>query len=285
MKFSRIIPLLALMVLALSCSKEESVERKKETGNNGSLLVKVTMQSPGTNYTIVTTLEYDDNKKLIKTKQSIDGKVNAAYGIEEDIFHRDNNGMIKQIIAEVKIYDDEDAFQGKYTQTMNLFLSSADRYKYGIRTLTMDTDDPITDSIAYTYNDKGRIVLVNIFRKDIGSSTYERDQVTGYNYDAKGNLSTMAIQFDVNDQDPPQVLNFEYNDKFSPMNFGDEALLNGFIMEGLSSPYCLTGVSDLTEPDNTWTISYEYNELNKPVKGVYKNPVTDEKINYSYFYE
>ena len=43
-----------------------------------------------------------------------------------------------------------------------------------------------------------------------------------------------------------------------------------------------TGYGVLNPPQ---VINFQYNDLNKPVKGEYSNPVTQQKISYSYFYQ
>lgn len=277
--------MLALMVLAFSCSKEESFERRNSgQDNDGPLLVKVTMQYPGASYTSVTTLAYDNNKKPVNIKSEIEGEIDEPYMEQEIVYHRNNKGVIESLVQIEETYDESGNLLLKESATLNLHFTGDGQYMYGIRTFSGSAGEK--DSIIYTYNGKGHIAQVKVLGKDPNSNIYADEQVTAYTYDEKGNISIMTIQFaDYGVLNPPQIINFQYNEKLSPMNFGDEALLNGFIMDGLNSPHCLTGISDITEPDNTWNMSYEYNDLKKPVKGVYHNPVTQEKINYSYFYQ
>lgn len=286
MKFFRLTPLLALMVLALSCSKEESFEKKKsDTDKEGPLLVKVTMQYVGVSYTSVVTLAYDNNRKLVNVKNKIEGQVDEPFMEQESVYYRNSKGAVERLVDIGNIYDEDRNLLLKDSVVLELHLTGNGQYLNGIRTSLNISGAKVKDSLIYTYNSKGRIAQVKILRKDLHSNEYADEQVTAYTYDEKGNITIMTILFAVNGQDPPQVINFAYNDKLSPMNFGDEAFLNGFVMDGFNSPHCLTGITDLTEPDNSWNMSYEYNNLNKPVKGVYNNPVTQEKINYSYFYQ
>lgn len=286
MKIFQIIQILALIILACSCTKEQSFERKSEQEENkGPLLVKVTVQAPGSTYTVINNFEYDDNKRLIKMKYEYDGKVNAIHSVDETNYMRDQNGMIRSIIGQSIIYDENETFLEKYNLTTNLVSTTQGQYKFGIRTLSNSFNEKITDSISYTYNNKERIAVTDVFRKDPNSSEYQRDQISTYLYDEKGNISSITIKFSINGQDPPQVLNFQYNDKLPAANWGDETLLDGFFMAGFSSPNNLIAISDLSEPEENWNISYEYNSLNKPEKGVYYNPVTEEKLFYSYFYQ
>ncbi len=285
MKFFRLTPLLVLMVLALSCSKEESFEKKKsDTDKEGPLLVKVTMQSVGVSYTSVVTLAYDNNRKLVNVKNKIEGQVDEPFMEQESVYYRNGKGIIERLVDIGNIYDEDRNLLLRDSVVLDLYLTGIEQYLYGIRTSLNTSGAKVKDSIIYTYNSKGRIAQVKILRKNPYSNEYADEQITAYAYDDKDNITIMTIQFAVNGQDPPQVINFSYNDKLSPMNFGDEAFLNGFVMDGFNSPHCLIGINDLTEPDNSWNMSYEYNDLNKPVKGVYNNPVTQEKINYSYFY-
>lgn len=282
--------LLALLTGVLfftSCSKEASFEKKKANINDkGPLLVKVTMQPDGATYTGVITLTYDNNKKLVNIKSELEGEVDEPYIEQEIVYSRNSEGVIERLVQIEDIYDEDGNFMLKDSVALTLYLTGSGQYRHGIRISFNINNDQVRDSIIYTYNDKERIAQVKVLRKLPGSNVYADEQVTGYTYDEKGNISVMMIQFaDYGVLNPPQAISFQYNDKLSPMNFGNEALLNGFIMDGLNSPHCLTGISDVTEPDHSWNMSYEYNDLNRPVKGVYNNPVTQEKMNYTYFYQ
>lgn len=278
--------LLTGILFFISCSKEESFEKKRaDIDDKGPLLVKVTMQPAGASYTMAAILAYDNNKRLVNIKDKLEGEIDEPYAEEESVYYRNATGMIERMVGIVNIYDENGDLQERDSVVLNLNFTADGQYTYGLRTVLFSSNNPVMDSIAYSYNDKGRIALVDVFRKDAYSSGYEREQTTGYNYDEKGNISTMTIMFADNGQDPPQVIGFQYNDKLSPMNFGDEALLNGFALEGLNSPHCLTSIRDLSEPDISWEMSYEYNDFNKPAKGVYNNVLTQEKINLTYFYQ
>lgn len=280
--------LLALLtgtLFFISCSKEKSFEKRKTDKNNGPLLIKVISQSTGVSYAAVTTFGYDSQKRLVNLKNVFEGDVNEPYIEQESRYYRNAKGLIERLVDVWDIYDEDGNFQSKDSIALNLHFTSGGEYTYAIRTFLQSPDDWTRDSIVYAYNDKGRIVLVNIFRMDANTNVYTGEQTTMYTHDEKGNIATMTIKFSDNGQDPPQIISFQYNDKLSPMNFGDEALLTGFALEGLNSPHCLSGVSDPSEPDASWEMSYDYNDFNKPSKGVYSNTVTQEKINLTYFYQ
>jgi hypothetical protein len=276
--------LLTGIFVFISCSKEESFEKRNtDTDEKGPMLVKVTMQPVGATYTNVITLAYDNHKRLMNIKDKLEGEIDEPYVEEESVYYRNAAGMIERMVGILNVYDENNSLQERDSVALNLHFTAGGQYTYGLRTVSFSSNS-VTDSIAYSYNDKERIALVDIFRKDAYSS-YEREQTTRYNYDEKGNISTMTIMFADNGQDPPQVIAFEYNDKLSPMNFGDEALLNGFVLEGVNSPHCLTSIHDVSEPDISWEMSYDYNDFNRPAKGVYNNTLTQEKINLTYFYQ
>ena len=280
--------LLALLTGALfiiSCSKEESFEKRKSDNNNVPLLTKVISQSTDVSYSAVTTFGYDSEKKLVNVKNGFEGDVSEPYIEQESRYYRSGKGLIERVVDIWDIFDEDGNFQSKDSIVLSLHSTSGGQYTYGIRTFLHSPNDWTRDSIIYSYNDKGRMVLVNIFRMDFNTNVYRGEQTTMYTHDGKGNIATMTIKFSANGQDPPQVISFRYNDKLSPMNFGDEALLTGFAMEGLNSPHCLSGVSDPSEPDASWEMSYDYNDFNKPARGVYSNTVTQEKINLTYFYQ
>lgn len=283
-------PKLLLTVLSgilffISCSKEKSFEKIKADTNNGPLLIKVISQSTDASYASVTTFGYDSRKRLINLKNEFEGAVNEPYIEQEYRYYRNAKGFIERMVDVWDIFDEAGNFLSRDSVVLSLHGTSDGKYVYGIRTFLHSPDDWTKDSIVYSYNDKGRIALINIFRMDSNSNAYTGEQTIMYTHDGKGNIATMTIKFSANGQDPPQVISFRYNDKLSPMNFGDEALLNGFALEGLNSPYCLSGINDPSEPDASWEISYDYNDFNKPATGVYSNTVTQEKINLTYFYQ
>lgn len=279
--------LLTGMLFFISCSKEESFEKKKaDDDNKGPLLVKTTMQPSGASYLVTATFKYDDKKRLLNVKNDYEGIVNEPYSEQESSFIRNDKGMINTITDIWNVYDEDNNLLWRDSVALNLNFTPEGKYTYGIRVF-LDTDNKkISDSIAYEYNSKGRISQVKIFRKTGDNAEYKDFQNTGYAYDEKENITTMTIRFFENDPDPQQVLNFQYNDKISPMNFKDEALLNGLLMEGGNTPHCLTGIRDLTAPENNCDISYdEYNKFEKPVKATYIYLSTQEKVNYTYFYQ
>lgn len=286
----KLLYLLLLQVLVLSifsCSKEESFERRRVSDEkNDPLLVKMTTQPAGFNYTMVTHLEYDNNRKLIRLNSVFEGEVDELHKTDESKYIRNSDGMIKQIISEQKLYDEDGKYLGKDSMTMNLFVNTLKQYEYGIISFVFASNEIQTDSIKYTYNEKGRISRVEVYSKPDNTADYVPSQLTNYTYDENENIIKMIIEFTENVQDPPQVLNLKYNTNPSPMNMGDEALLQGFLVPfALFSPNCLIELTDLTERDNTWNITYEYNDLNKPTKGIFSNPVTNEVLNYTYFYQ
>lgn len=286
MNFSRIIPALALMMLALSCSKEESFERRRaEDDPKGMLLVKVTQQSAGASYTGVNTLTYDENKKLIHIAGKIEGKMDGPYTVEDNIYFRNQRGDIDSILSIGTTYDRNGNIVQRDSTLIELHYTDNGQYIYGIMTFADDNHNVIKDSVVYTYDSKGRITQVKAMIKLNDNPVFHNFQVSTYAYDDKGNVSVMTVVFAENGQDPPQVLRFQYNDKLSPFDLGNEGKLFGFMTPGLDSPNGLINILD-SEEDGSWDISYEeFNSANKPLKAVWTNLVTLEKINYTYYYQ
>ena len=184
MKFFRLTPLLTLMVLALSCSKEESFEKKKsDTDKEGPLLVKVTMQSVGVSYTSVVTLAYDNNRKLINIKNKVEGKVDEPFMEQESVYYRNSKGVIERLVDIGNIYDEDRNLLLKDSVVLELHLTGNGQYLYGIRTSLNISGAKVKDSIIYTYNSKGRIAQVKILRQDPNSNEYADEQITVYTYD------------------------------------------------------------------------------------------------------
>lgn len=278
---------LPAILLFVSCSKESSFEKRKDNPDEtGPLLIKTTTQSSAASYTIATTFSYDAQKRLLNLKNNYEGTINEPYAEQETSFIRNNKGAVTTIFDIWNIYDEDDILTLQDSITLNLNVTAEGKYTYGIRAFLDPDNKTIRDSIAYGYNGKGRINKVEIFRKKGNANFYEAFQKTDYTYDENSNITITTIRFFENIQDPVQEISFTYNDKIAPMNFKDEALLSGFFMEGFNSPHCLTGIKDITAPDNNWTIKYdEYNKAEKPVKATYTNLTTQEKINVAYFYQ
>src|SRR5690606_26625673 len=121
---------------------------------NDPLLVKMTTQPAGFNYTMVTHLEYDNNRKLIRLNSVFEGEVDELHKTDESKYIRNSDGMIKQIISEQKLYDEDGKYLGKDSMTMNLFVNTLKQYEYGIISFVFASNEIQTDSIKYTYNEK-----------------------------------------------------------------------------------------------------------------------------------
>lgn len=285
MNLSKVFPVLAFIVIAMSCSKEESFERERSGDKKEMLLVKVTQEPVGESYKGVNTLSYDNNGKLIHYINKIEGKVDGPYSEGEEIYYRNDKGNIDSILSIAKGYDED----GKLVETdsvlVKLYTSNTGEYKYGISFFEDDDGNRYLDSLVYTYDNSGRIVQVRLLLKMNNSLNYVDYQTSTYSYDDNGNVSALAIKFFGNNQDPPQMLTFGYNDSLSPFDLGNDGRLMGFISLGINSRNGLVSITD-SEDGAVWQINYdEFNSEKKPVKALWTNLTTQEKINYTYYYQ
>lgn len=285
MNLSKVFPVLAFIVIAMSCSKEESFERERSGDKKEMLLVKVTQEPVGESYKGVNTLSYDKNGKLIHYINKIEGKVDGPYSEGEEIYYRNDKGNIDSILSIAKGYDED----GKLVETdsvlVKLYTSNTGEYKYGISFFEDDDGNRYLDSLVYTYDNSGRIVQVRLLLKMNNSLNYVDYQTSTYSYDDNGNVSALAIKFFGNNQDPPQMLTFGYNDSLSPFDLGNDGRLMGFISLGINSRNGLVSITD-SEDGAVWQINYdEFNSEKKPVKALWTNLTTQEKINYTYYYQ
>ncbi len=285
MNLSKVFPVLAFIVIAMSCSKEASFEREMSGDKKEMLLVKVTQEPVGASYKGVNTLSYDKNGKLIHYINKIEGKVDGPYSEGEEIYYRNDKGNIDSILSIAKGYDED----GKLVETdsvlVKLYTSNTGEYKYGISFFEDDDGNRYLDSLVYTYDNSGRIVQVRLLLKVNNSLNYVDYQTSTYSYDDNGNVSALAIKFFGNNQDPPQMLTFGYNDSLSPFDLGNDGRLMGFISLGINSRNGLVSITD-SEDGAVWQINYdEFNSEKKPVKALWTNLTTQEKINYTYYYQ
>lgn len=288
MNVCKVSPVLLLIVIAMSCSKEESFERFDPNDNKKEemLLVKVTQQPVGASYMGINLLTYDENQRLIHIVGKIEGKVDNPYMLEENTYFRNQRGDIDSILSVGVTYDKNGNSVRRDSTLTRLYSKGDGQYVYGILTFIDEDQNVIKDSLVYTYDNNRRIIQVKVMTKfNNNPPDYDDFQVTTYDYDERGNVSVMTILFAENDQDPPQVVKFKYNDKPSPFDIGNEGKLLGFLTQGLDSPNGLINVLD-SEEEGSWEISYDqFNGAGKPLKALWTNLTTQEKINYTYYYQ
>lgn len=272
--------------LFASCSKEASFERISERPSDKELLVKFVAKAEGASDSVVTTFAYNSNKRLTNVFSTTVGMVSGQYSESETKYYRDNKNRITRIESVQKTRD-INTVQYADSLIYNVYFDDAGHYTYAIREVQDEPGKPILDSIAYKYDEKGRIGSVVAWRKDeLNGNRIFEFQKTIYTYDGRGNIVVMSITFkdNINTSDPAQILNLSYGDKSSALNLGADGLLEGFIAYGLNSP---NNVVLVDNPDihQRYSYTYEFNANGMPVKSVETDMLSNKTTSISYYYK
>ncbi|MBX2924658.1 MAG: hypothetical protein KF746_20820 [Chitinophagaceae bacterium] len=279
---SLLIMLLGTLLL-FSCSKESSLERDTDEPPvpEGGLLAKMVSKEDGGTDSTVATFFYDSEKRLSKINNLVidvsDLNVETEYR-----YYRNSAGLVERYVEFGRFLDKgnpvlEDSVVG-------IIHNNGTQYTYSVFRGFDLGGDPFSDSAVYAYNNNGQLTDYKLYDVDTDDIEFVSHHTT-YARDAKGNISIITMEFkdDSQTNDPPQVISLQYDDKVSAMNFGTDMLLTGFFMPGLCSPSNEVRYEDPSE-DDAFTIVYEYNNLNKPVKAVQTHLLSGKKATVNYYY-
>jgi hypothetical protein len=274
--------LMAMMILVVSCSKEESLETGGSGGSGGgggtggggvtgAKLVKIS-----SDFVLIPTIEftYDASNRLIKytNKQDLGGG-NTISG--QTKVTRDGAG---RVIREVGIDD----FTGDSSVTVYVYQNATDRkVKYGI-----DGEDgsPFRDSLIFSYTGD-LCTKITFYTSTNSGADYDLYSELTYRYDSRNNVveATESIS-DGSALVLAAKYGYEYDTKVNPVYFRDDMLLlNSDLL--FNSPNNATKLSfTVFDPNITiaQTVSYQYRSDNKPSKANGNYSGAPYTINYTY---
>jgi hypothetical protein len=145
-----------------------------------------------------------------------------------------------------------------------------------------------TDSIAYDYNDAGRIRQTETFQRE-GSGGYRKNRLQEFEYDAPGNLVTIkdaAFHAATAAYRLREEYRYEYDGKTNPLILSAEGILLYSYL--LVSPQNVTKTlyTDHTSQYNDYVsmTSYSYSVKEKPDRGTTSYPNATITLSTSYFY-
>ena len=254
-----LLALTAIVTLCVaSCTKEKSFEEENPGGTggdatDGELLSKIVVQLGPDSAT--TTFSYDLGKRLV-SEANVGGLSIASDDSLQRVV-RDANGIIQKIILYPDpVISDEIEYILRYN-------AAAKRYT---TKLTYDANGHVEDSIAYTYDNAGRIALQTAYVNFGGG--YEAVGKETIEYDGNGNIRKLtAAEFDGATWEDFQEITYEYDDKVNPLKLGVEAvLLNRQQYHGNNNVTKIV-VEDFDSPmfNQEITLTYTYNASNKPL--------------------
>ncbi|MBX3253175.1 MAG: hypothetical protein KF862_03450 [Chitinophagaceae bacterium] len=280
---SLLIMLLGTLLL-FSCSKEGSFERDTDDPvvPEGGLLTKTITKEDGSTDSIVTTFFYDSEKRIRKINtlhvSTDDLNIEAEYR-----YYRNSSGLVERYVEFARFLDNgvplyEDSVIG-------IVHNNGTQYTYSIFKGLNLSGDPFSDSAVYAYNNKGQLSDYKLYDIDYDNREFVSHHTT-YSYDAKDNISIIRMEFkdDSQSNDPPQIISLQYDDKVSAMNFGSDMLLTGFYSLGLCNPSNETRYEDPSQSSSI-NMSYEYNNINKPVKSIQTDVSGGRKATMNYYYQ
>lgn len=258
--------LLFIVMMMVSCSKEESLETGGSGGSGGgggtggggvtgAKLVKMT-----SNFTLVPNFEffYDASNRFIRYRYLQDfGGGSGLSG--ETRYTRDASG---RIIRQVDVNE----FSGDSSITTYVYVNTTDRkVKFGIEE---NENNPFKDSLAFTYTGE-LCTKITTFRSGDNGESYERVAEFTYRYDTRNNLiESIESESDGTAIVPAFKYVYEYDARVNPLYFKDDVLLLNTDQMFLS-PNNFTKLSftaldlNITIPQS---ITYQYRSDNKPSK-------------------
>ncbi len=259
------------------------------TGSATGILTKV--ESIGSKGTTTRHYEYDANGRLIKL--AID-HAEPDGGMQVRRMIRDSLGRVVKIVANFKWGNlgSGPTLNGQDSTIINVHYptTTATQFDYTFSSLTVQ-GVTTTDSSAYKYTD-GRITEMSTYLSLGGIMNVLTAQIA-YSYDTNGNVTQLKtfVPDPSGSGSMSQVLTFTFtvDDKSSPFQLGNEALIEGGDGQG-------TGRNNITRiavdanailtsyPTQVTTIAYQYNSANKPVSGDFVNPVEGSKT-LKYYYK
>lgn len=298
--YSMKIPLLTygmlLCIMLSSCEKQFELKMAKGAdstsgtgGTSTGVLLKV--EGIGSKGTTTRHYEYDANGRLAKIaveNAESDGSTKVRRMV------RDSLGRIVKVVANFKwgnlgngatLNDHDSTVIYVHYPTV-----TATQFDYTLSSLTVQGVTTI-DSSTYTYTD-GRVTEMTTYLSLGGVMNVPTAKIA-YSYDTNGNVTQLKTYM----PDPSGsgsmslILTFTFtvDDKISPLQIGNEALIEGG--DGQA-----TGKNNITRiavdanavltsyPSQVTTIAYQYNAANKPVSGDFVNPVDGNKT-LKYYYK
>ena len=298
---------MALALLAVSCTKETSVENGNgaNAGNgggtggggsnsNGDLLVKcVSVSGQGTTKdTNTVTLQWNAAKQLVQYKST--GKAN---GVAVDILYnivRDANGYITKIFIDPLPSSGVDSIVH-----YPYYVTGSKRLKYVLSVTYGSILGDMKDSTVYVYNSNGQVTSREIFSENILSSVMTSSSKQAFTYDAAGNLTKVVS--DIADfltgayGTQQTILTQQFDNHKASAVLGEESFIVAQMM-GLSSPsnivktttdYKTAGVT--TQSSGGAFTQFQFNTFDRPtaftITAFATNPIgTNTTTSYATYY-
>lgn len=267
-------------ILLASCTKEISREQENDPPADSVPVVKNRLlirlveydeRMPGDSS--VDTYVYDNNKRVVNVKSESfgPGNLNVSYSNTEKIFYRDAGGIINRIAVIDRHYEGA-LFTRIDSAVLEFFYDQASKhYTHCFQTINLvpiyaGQDESIRDSVAYTYDSKDRIVLMQRFRKDTSINVIFEAQRIEYTYDVNGNMIKVADNENFDNRGDPLVETIiEYDNKNSPFaSLGNDGILLAVEYIGFPSPNNM--IKQSTGGVNIFLAKYEYDADGYPVK-------------------
>lgn len=273
----------AAVVFLCSCQKEKSFEDPGGTTGGGTpsvpgLLTRVVSvagaDSSATDYT------YDDNKSLITVTYT-----STKGGNQYTRLYRNAAGIVTQFTVK---NDDYVSNGVDSVVTILNYDQSKSRYSYSITNLNFSGVD-YRDSTVYSYNSNGRLLNKTSYLRG-ASSPYLLYSKTDYSFNSGNNVAIEKLySYDLTTKiwDLEATYNYTYDDKINPLPLGPigQIALDDATYAGINNATSFE-FTDSANPTNNFgiTMTYTYNNENKPAGGSGVENSTSGSFDLRYYY-
>jgi len=238
-----------------SCQKE--VDFANNNGGNGPndvVLQKLVSKSGSDSSTLE--FGYNSSGKLM-TLNTID-VTSGTTSITRERVDRNPQGIIERLIIK-----DDQYQQAGLDSVVTVMQYNSGRYVSKVTTIDLGIVI-FRDSVLLIYDAQGKVVTEKIY-DDLATGSYEENAKIDYTY--SGNNIATIKQYSYDGSTYSLVFTYtydEYDNKVSPMNIGMEAFLFDSPAMYSSNNPTKSSIAD-SGSSQTFTTSYTYNSVNKPL--------------------
>jgi len=268
--------LILVTIVLFSCQKE--IDFASAGGGSGGttdvLLQKLVSRSGSDSSTLE--FGYNSSKKLM-TLNTTD-VTSGTTSLTRERVERNSQGIIQKLI----IKDDQYQQLGLDSVVTVMEYSSG---RYVSKVTTIDLGIVVfKDSVVLIYDGGGSVVTERIY-DDLATGNYEENAKIDYTYSGS-NIATIK-QYSYDGSTYSLVVTYsydEYDNKVSPMNIGFEAFVfDSPAMYSSNNPT----KSSIADPGSsqTFTTSYTYNSVNKPLTAMSAIQPGNSTATGTYYYQ
>jgi hypothetical protein len=204
--------------------------------------------------------------------------VSGSTSVTQERTERNSQGIIQRLIIKAEQYQ-----QAGLDSIVTVIEYSSGRYTSKVTTIDLGIVI-FRDSVALIYDAQGKVITEKIY-DDLATGTYEENSKIDYTYSGD-NIATIR-QYSYDGSTYSLVVTYsydEYDNKISPMNIGFEAFVFDSPAMYSSNNPTKSSISDGIS-SQTFTTSYTYNSVNKPLTGTSVIQPGNSTATATYYYQ